>query len=132
MYYKHVRIINMFKRPIYYFRRQDFDKQGNLISSYFKDKVVIIFIHANYCMYCHMAKDDYIKAAKMTKNVIFGAIQFDGEIYGEKQCEEIFNKICKDFQGFPEYAIFKNGKPLKIEVKNRDYKTIIDTLKSLE
>lgn len=120
------------KRPIFYFRRQDFDKQGNLISSYFKDKIVIIFIHASYCIYCHMAKDDYIKAAELKgKQFIFGAIQSDGENYGEKQCEEIFSKICKDFKGFPDYAIFKNGKPLKIEVKHRDYQTIIDTLNSI-
>lgn len=120
----------MFEPPIFYLRRQDFNDDGSINNVFFKNKLLIIFIHADYCGYCHMAKKDYQEAAEenKNKNIFFGAIQADGNNRGEKECSEIFSKICSNFQGYPDYAIFYNGIPVFLEIQSRDKKTILDTL----
>lgn len=124
----------MLKKPIFYLRRSNFDKNGNIRNLFLKDKILIIFVHADFCIHCRNAKQDYQNAAIENKssNVHFGAIQADGNTKGEQECEEILPKILKNYRGFPDYAIFVNCEPLLHEIKSRDTKTILSTLQQIE
>lgn len=123
----------MLKSPVFYLRRSDFDKHGNLLDPIFENKIVIVFIHADYCGYCQMAKPYFQKAAELNtnKNIYFGAIDAYGENEGEKECSNIFDKILKNFQGFPDYVFFINRKPKFIELEGRDTESILKTVNKL-
>lgn len=120
----------MFTDPIFYLRKKDFNDNGSLKSNFFKDKLLIIFIHADYCIYCQLAKDAYQAAAIENKNpnILFGAIQADGDVNGESECSEFFNKMINTFQGFPDYAVFKNKNPVHITFEKRSKEYILETL----
>lgn len=123
----------MFQSPIFYMRSSDFDKNGNLKNNFLQKKITIVFIHADFCIYCTHAKPEFQKAAlenKYPNTIFFGAIQADGNLNEERQCNEIFDKICH-FEGFPEYAIFIDGKPSFVKMTGRDKQTILDTLYSI-
>lgn len=117
-------------KPVIYLRIKDFDNNGNLKNPIFKNKLIITFIHANYCHYCLVAKPEFQKAAleNKNKNIIFTAIQIDGEEPGEKECYEILNKILKNYQGFPDYATFYNNKPIFETISKRDSQSITNEL----
>lgn len=120
-------------KPVFYLRIQDFDHEGNLKNPIFKNKLVITFIHADFCSYCLQAKPEFQKAAleNKNKNIIFTAIQIDGEDPGEKKCYNILDKILSNYQGFPDYAIFFNSKPTFETISNRDSNSIISDLKKI-
>lgn len=122
----------MLTKPVYYLRRQDFDIKGNLVEDYFRDKIVIIFIHTTMCVYCQMAAPEFQQAANMNTdpNFVFAAIQADGNCPGERECAELFSKMLRaQFRGFPDYAIFKNNVPTGMNVPNRSKESILKTLK---
>lgn len=121
----------MFKSPVFYLRRNDFDSNGNLTDSVFKKKLTIVFIHANYCSYCTAAKPEYQKASLINanKNFLFAAIQADGNEQGESQCSEILGQITiNKFKGYPDYALFIDGKPIDFEVSGRDANSILKSI----
>lgn len=124
----------LLKSPVFYMRINDFEKNGNLKSDFFQNKIVIVFIHANFCGHCHSAMPEFQKAANTNKdpNVFFGAIQIDGDTKGEKECDMILDKILSDYRGVPDYAIFYNKKPTNIVVQSRDSKTILNTVKTIK
>ncbi len=74
-------------------------------------------IQANYCGHCTNAKGDYYKAAKYIKEleknggtsyknkVVFATIQADGDEEGEKELNQILDKIKPTFVGFPDYVL---------------------------
>lgn len=114
-----------FEKPVYYLQRNDFDDNGNLIVPELRNKKVIIMIQANYCGHCTNAKGDYYKAAKYIKEleknggtsyqnkVVFATIQADGEEDGEKELNQILDKIKPTFVGFPDYVLYVNGKRIE-------------------
>lgn len=97
-----------------YLRSDDFKMNGNLIDDYFKNKFVVVFVHADFCRYCIDAKPEFIKALTKNKNnnVLFFGIKLDGDVKGESECEIILHRILKNYEGFPDYAFFYDKKPI--------------------
>lgn len=99
-----------------YLEITDFDNEGNLINPKIpKDKTIIIFIQANYCGHCTMAKkalqDFADKYGQKGANIVYVAtIQGDGENQGEKELRNKLQTFYKDFQGYPHYVLYKKGK----------------------
>ncbi|QIH04966.1 hypothetical protein [Dasineura jujubifolia toursvirus 2a] len=122
------------KPPVFHLRRNDFNCKGELVDNFFHDKIVVIFIYADFCGFCHSAAPEYQKAANFSlkifpeNTVYFGAIRADGNIKGEKECENIINKLT-NFEGFPDYAILINGKPVNFKFTQRDHIYILHTIK---
>lgn len=124
----------MLTKPVYYLRRHDFDNWGNLVDNYFRDKIVIVFIHTLGCIFCKMAAPEFQQAANMNTNpkFVFAAIQADGNCPGERECSELFSNMLRaQFRGFPDYAIFKNNMPTGINVEYRSKESILKTLNGL-
>jgi thiol-disulfide isomerase/thioredoxin len=116
----------MLLKDIPYLRRKNFTNDGVLNINKFKDKIVVIFIHANYCQYCHNAAPEYNNASLIAPpGVVFTALQIDGDSPGEKEAKEILSKIVKNYIGVPEYAFFKNNKPVFKELNSRNSNSII-------
>lgn len=122
----------MLKSPIFYMRRSDFNSDGSLKSDFLSknNRMLIIFIHAAYCMHCHNAAPEFQRAAENNtdKNIFFAGIQADGDVDGEVSSESIFPKILEKFMGYPDYAVFYNGKPTHLVISARDEKSILDQL----
>ena len=98
-------------KPIYYLQRNDFDDNGNLINQNIpKDIPTIIMIQANFCGHCVTAKPAYQELAnKMNGKVFFATIQGDGTEPGEKELNDILNKIDLKFKTFPTYIAYYKG-----------------------
>lgn len=115
--------------PVIYLRRKNFESSGTL--KVLKNKIVVCFIHSDTCPHCINAAPDFEDAATRmmdNKNVIFTAIQLNGDEPGENECRELIDYILPEYRGVPDYAFFKNGKPLKIVQEGRDVDSIIDTI----
>nr|UOX61072.1 MAG: thioredoxin-like protein [Diabrotica toursvirus 3a]UOX61078.1 MAG: thioredoxin-like protein [Diabrotica toursvirus 3a] len=104
-------------------RNQDFNSEGILKHPFYKDKKMLLLIHAEYCHFCTLAVPEFIKAATILKDkpIWFCMLQMDGKVPGEKEFVNILkNKISVNFAGVPEYVFFTNGKPTVIEIDNRN------------
>ena len=111
--------------PVWYLQRTDFDNDGNLINPLLRNKKVLVMLQANYCGYCTQAKPDFQRVAAQiielakgngdpnsvkAKQLVFATIQADGNEPGEKEIMDIMDKIKPDFQGFPDYVYYINGR----------------------
>ena len=119
--------------PIIYLKNSDFDKKGNLIDPNIqKDKIVIIMIQANYCGYCTIAKPDFQEFANEISNnnskYICATIQGDGN---DKKLAKRISKIYPNFQGYPSYIVYKDGKYLQDYQGERDKKSLKKFAESL-
>lgn len=117
-----------FEKPIIYLETTDFNKMGELINPYFKDKKVIVLLQANYCQFCTDIKPFFQKAAnKYHPTVIFATIQADGERTGEREFSRILDYIKPGFLGFPDFVKYVNGKRINDNgPSDRDYKSIVE------
>lgn len=112
--------------PVIYLRIKDFDSEGRLVSDFFDKKIVLVFVHGDFCPHCTAVKADYVSAAKknpLKKFVIFAAVQIDGEVSGEAECKNVLSKFLKEYRGVPDYATFYDKNPLKnfeVEGRNED------------
>lgn len=102
-------------KPVAYLVDSDFDVNGNLVNPKIpKDIPVLLMVQANFCGHCTHAKPAFQELAENNKGTIFAAtIQGDGNEPGESELSKRISEIVPDFRGFPEYALFKNGKFLK-------------------
>lgn len=119
--------------PVLHFRRHDFENDGTLCSDYFLDKIVLIMIYADYCKYCKDAKIEFQNASNIFKHkkLIYGAIQLDGTVKGERECEILTDVFKNNYIGVPEYVLFVNNKPLQNEnINDRDTNSIINFVKN--
>lgn len=126
---------NSNNKNILFLRRTNFEKNGNLNIRGFLKKLVITFVHADYCGYCHQAYPEFVKAATYfasDDSVIFSAGKIDGPVPGEKEIREVLPKVLIKFQGVPDYAFFYNNTPLKEKIKGRSAADIISTINSLK
>lgn len=109
--------------PVVYLRIKDFDSDGRLNSKFFDKKIVVVFVHGDFCPHCTAVKGDFVSAAKKNplKNlVVFAAVQIDGSEPGEADCRNVIPKILKEYRGVPDYATFYDRNPLKnFEVEGR-------------
>lgn len=98
--------------PIVYLQNKDFDENGRLIEPSLKNKIVLVLIQINGCVYCEKAKPTFQQAANLNKdsNVVFAAIQADGNFEDEPLLKERLVEIIPFVIGFPSFAIFVNGK----------------------
>lgn len=119
--------------PIIYLKCSDFTKSGRLRNPYFKDKLVIIFIHANYCVYCIDAKPEFQRAADHNQNqdIVFAAIQADNDHENQDLCRDLFPKLVKNFEGFPSYAFISFGRKLPVKIRGRDANSLLRTLEGI-
>ena len=109
--------------PVLYLEDQDFSKDGRLIADLPKDKPVVVMIQSTWCGYCTASKPDFQKFAESHKDkVICATIQADGETDGEKKLADRISKLIPNFQGFPEYALYRDGKYQQAQLKDRSVK----------
>ena len=99
-------------KPVAYLVESDFDNNGNLINPQIpRDKPVVIMLQGNFCGYCTQAKPAFQKFAESNKGMVFAAtIQGDGKEPGEQELSKKLNEFFPDFEGFPTYIGYKNGK----------------------
>lgn len=102
-------------KPVAYLVDSDFDSDGNMINPKIpKDIPVLLMVQANFCGHCTHAKPAFQELANKNQGKIFAVtIQGDGEEPGEEALSRKISKIVPGFRGFPEYALFKNGKFVK-------------------
>lgn len=99
--------------PVMYLQRSDFNDNGDIINKEipFDKQPVMIMIQAGFCGHCTQAKPEFQLFADKNKGVITAAtIQADGTIPGEKELNEIINKIDPEFKGFPSYILYYKNK----------------------
>ena len=110
-------------KPIYYLEPQDIDDNGNLSHPFLQDKTVVCMIQANFCGYCTEAKPAFQAFAENNPDVVCVTIQGDSEAK-----EQLSNKIQAikngTFQGYPDYALFKNGKKVNRDIRGRDQRSL--------
>jgi thiol-disulfide isomerase/thioredoxin len=108
-------------KNVYYLEDSDFDftnPDGAKLVGFEKlgmpNKPALILIYASWCGHCKTLKPKYEEFAAMMKQmgepVYICAIQADGEQPGQKELSKKLRQISKDFQGFPDVYMFKNGK----------------------
>ena len=117
-----------FNDNVHYMEDFDFDKKGNLINKQIPtDMLVLIMIQASWCKFCKDSKPAFQDFAnQMSKNVFCGTIQENGH---KKPKSEIplgkrLKKIIPDFNGFPDYALYKNGKIINVKTTDRDVNSL--------
>ena len=105
-----------------YLEESDFDTKGNLINPDIPhNKPVVVMMQASWCPHCKHATPDFDKFAELTKGKVFCAtIQSDGDRESEKTLgKRIKETIKSNFRGFPDYALYKNGKRVDVEISGR-------------
>jgi thiol-disulfide isomerase/thioredoxin len=117
-------------KTVIHLRRKDFDCDGNLLA-WHGNKTIIVMIYASWCGFCKVAFPEYVKAASMNsnRNLIFAAIKADGEVEGERECENLFEKIIPGFEGFPDYGVIlpTSKKSVRFDAKSRTFKDVLDS-----
>jgi thiol-disulfide isomerase/thioredoxin len=107
-------------KPIAHLEDQDFDKQGNLIVATPAGQPVVVMVQASWCHFCSEAKPAFQEFANMTKGKVFCAtIQADGDRPSEQALGKRIAKIIPGFRGFPDYALFVNGKRVNKQIAGR-------------
>jgi thiol-disulfide isomerase/thioredoxin len=109
-------------KPVAYLQDSDLDDKGDLINPKIPKNIpVIIMLQGDFCGYCTKAKPAFQELADENENKIFCAtIQADGKEKGENELGKRLNKIYSNFQGFPHYVGYKNGKFIKDHNGGRD------------
>lgn len=113
-------------RPIAYLEDSDFDNRGYLINPEIPKNVpVVIMAQASWCPHCVHAKPAFQEFANKYKGKVFCAtIQSDGVRESEKALGKRISSIKKNFQGFPDFMLFKNGKLVNKEVEGRSVRDL--------
>lgn len=119
--------------PVAYLEDVDFDMNGNFTPKLRDDtgkykvidvnKPVVIMIQASWCGYCTKSKPAFQEFAnRMNGKVLAATIQSDEQ---ENLMKKI-KKIDPNFQGFPSYVLYKNGKRVDKEINGRDVNSLIE------
>ena len=106
-----------------YLQISDFDSSGRLVNPKIPSNIpVVVMIQAAYCGHCTSAKPAFQEFANsVDRNKVFVAtIQADGDEPGEKELGAMLSQIKPDFRGFPDYALFLNGRLIPKQIQGRD------------
>ena len=108
-------------KNVYYLEDSDFDfsnpKEVKLTG--FKklnmpNKPVLVLLFATWCGYCKQFKPEFQAFADVMKAmgepIYVATIQADGKQPGQVELSKKLKDIFKDFRGFPDVYLFKNGK----------------------
>ena len=101
-----------FNHNVHYLENFDFDKRGKLENEQIpKDMLVLIMIQSSSCPHCEKAKPLFQAFAdKMSDKVFCTTIQTNG--YKRPKTEiplgKRLNNFIKEFNGVPEYVLYKN------------------------
>lgn len=88
-----------------------------------KNIPVVIMIQASWCPHCTNAKGAYQEFALKNKGKVFCAtIEADGERESEKELGKNISNLISDFQGFPHYVMYFNGKKYEKSITGRSVK----------
>jgi len=105
-----------------YLEDSDFDKNGNIINPDIpRNTPVVVMMQASWCPHCKHATPDFDKFAELSQGKVFCAtIQSDGDRESEKVLgKRIKETIKSNFRGFPDYALYKDGKRVNVEISGR-------------
>ena len=120
--------MNDLEYPVAHLEDSDFNSEGNLINpEILKYPIVVILVQSSWCGHCKMAKPAYQEFANKYKNnnkMLVATIQADGERQSEKKLGKRLDKIIPGFRGFPEYALYKNGKFVSSNIKGRSIRDL--------
>lgn len=107
--------------PVIYLEFKDFmvNSKGKVNFKHFKDKTCVIMVQANYCGHCQSAKPEFQKFAKNNKKVVCLTIQGDEDNSDVKKMLDLIIKIKPNFQGFPDYLLYKHGNYIEKEINGR-------------
>ena len=108
--------------PVAHLEDTDFDSQGNLINpKALQYPIMVVMIQSSWCGHCKMAKPAYQEFAnkKYGTNILVATIQADGDRPSEKALGKRVGNIIPGLRGFPEYALFKNGKFVTSNISGR-------------
>jgi thiol-disulfide isomerase/thioredoxin len=103
--------------PVYYLEKSDFNNNGDIINNEIPtDKPVFIMLQANWCPHCTSAKPAYQNFANRNEDKAFVcSIQVDGNRPGEQNIKSLIRNMYPDFQGYPSYIVYYNGKKIPFE-----------------
>ena len=95
--------------PVWYLENKDINSNGELVV--FPDKNVVVMLQTSWCPHCTNAKPAFQQFAEQYQDqIICATIQADGDTEDEKKLGKRIDQIVPDFQGFPDYCLFVNGK----------------------
>ena len=79
-----------------------------------KDDLCMIMVYADWCPHCVDAKPVYDEIVNESVNINFFKINGSGKNSRntEKELMKRINVILDDFQGFPSFYFFRNGKKI--------------------
>lgn len=119
---------------MYYLQSFDLDMNNKILLPgtlpQFKDKLMFVMTKAAWCGHCVHSTPEFEAAAKES-DVIFCYADITGETPEEKEIKDKV-KFFKDFKGFPNFAIFKNGvelKPFSGERKKQSFISFVNSCK---
>lgn len=110
------------KYPVAHLENTDFDSKGNLINPQaLQYPIMVVMAQSSWCGHCKTAKPAYQEFAnkKNGSNILVATIQVDGERPSEKALGKRIGDIIPGFRGFPEYALFKDGKFVTSNISGR-------------
>jgi thiol-disulfide isomerase/thioredoxin len=112
--------------PILYLESKDFTIKKHLKHSSLREKTAIVMVQANKCGHCSSAKPAFQKFAEKNKDIACLTIQCNmgNSTEEEKKLMNIVLELKPDFQGFPDYMKFVNGKYIREEISGRDEKAL--------
>ena len=121
----------MLEYPVANLEDSDFDSQGNIINSEaLQYPVVVVMAQSSWCPHCTNAKPAFQEFAnKYGNKILVATIQADGERPSEKALGKRIASLIPGFRGFPEYALFKNGKFVTSKIKGRGVSDLEEFMK---
>lgn len=111
--------------PVGYLNNEDIDDNGNIINKkMLKYKNIVLMLQANFCHYCSLAKPDFQEFANMhPDHVLCLTIQADSDIFEQRNTAKKLIKNLPQFEGYPHYILFRDG---KITTKNIEGRSVKD------
>ena len=91
-------------------------------------KNVVVMLQTSWCPHCTNAKPAFQSFAEQNQDrILCATIQADGDTEDEKKLGKRIKQIVPDFQGFPDYCLFVNGKLDKSKkIKKRDIQGLVE------
>lgn len=114
--------------PIMYLDDNDFQGDKLVLPNNIQNqKNVVVMLQTSWCPHCTHAKPAFQQfAEKYQGKVICATIQADGDTDAEKKLGKRIDQIVPDFQGFPDYCLFVNGKLDKNKkISSRDLQGLV-------
>lgn len=113
--------------PVAYLESSDFTSLDRLRSPIAQNKTCIVMVQADWCSACNAAKPHFQKfAEKYIDSVMCLTIEHDKKSKDNGKRFEIVERIKPDFEGFPDYMLFKNGVYVPREITGRTEKHLAD------